>query len=112
MKLTIGCATRPFKDLPFSEACRCIAAAGYTDVAIFSDVGLAAVSSIKEILEVREVAEASGLIPSMLLAHAQPGKADGEKDYLRLIDHAATLGAAWILDLGTGERVRKSLKPT
>lgn len=104
MKLTIGCTTRPFKDLPFPEACLCIAAAGYTDVAIFSDVGLAADSSYKEILEVREVAEDSGLTPSMLLAHAQPEKADGEKNYLRLIDHAATLGASWILDLGTGER--------
>ena len=34
MKHTIGCTTRPYGSLTFSEACEHIAAAGYTDVAV------------------------------------------------------------------------------
>jgi len=107
MKLTIGCTTRPYADLSFAEACQHIAAAGYTDVAVFSNVGIGADSSREEVLAVRRVAEDAGLIPSMLLAgsgrkHLELGLEKAVAKYKRVIDHAATLGAAWLLDTGVG----------
>lgn len=39
MKLTIGCTTRPYSAWSFEEACEHILAAGYTDVAVFSNLG-------------------------------------------------------------------------
>ena len=70
MELTLGCTTRPFAKLPFAEACQRIAAAGYTDVAVFGDV-VGSDSSREEVLATRQVAQDAGLVPSMLLARAQ-----------------------------------------
>ena len=39
MELTIGCTTRPYGGLPYAEAYERIAAAGYTDVAVFANEG-------------------------------------------------------------------------
>ena len=107
MKLTLGCTTRPYAKLDFAEACKRIAAAGYTDVAVFSAPGLEPDSDPKEARMVRRVADDAGLVPSMLLAQARLGEAadldKAESDYRRLIDRATVLGASWLLDLGTGQ---------
>ncbi len=50
MKLTSGCTTRPYSSLAFAEACRHIAAAGYTDVALFRTAGVRSESSREEVL--------------------------------------------------------------
>jgi sugar phosphate isomerase/epimerase len=103
VNLTLGCTTRPFGQAPFAEACRRIATAGYTDVAIFGDVGIA---SRAKALEARQTAQDAGLAPSMLLAHAQLdlGLDKAVRKYEQLIDNAVALGADWLLDLGAGDR--------
>ena len=66
MKHTIGCTTRPYGSLTFSEACEHIAAAGYTDVAVFANAGQIPVQSDSadvEIAETRKAAAAAGLAP-------------------------------------------------
>ena len=66
MKHTIGCTTRPYGSLTFSEACDHIAAAGYTDVAVFANAGQVPVradSTDAEIAETRKAAAAAGLSP-------------------------------------------------
>jgi len=105
MKLTIGCTTRPFQDLSFAEACQRIATAGYTDVAVFR--GIAPDSSREDVLAMRQIAADAGLTPSMLLARAplDLGPEPALTAYKQLIDHAAALGADWLLDLGTGQEV-------
>jgi sugar phosphate isomerase/epimerase len=104
MKLTLGCTTRPFANAPFAEACRRIAAAGYTDVALFSGVG--ADGSRSDALAARQVALDAGLAPSMLLARAQLelGLDEAVAKYKQLVDSAQALGATWLLDLGAGDR--------
>jgi sugar phosphate isomerase/epimerase len=101
MKLTIGCTTRPFANVPFAEACQRIAAAGYTDVAVFTAVK--AESTREEVLTARQAALGSGLKPSLMLAHArlELGIDGAVAEYRRLIDNAALLGASWLLDLGS-----------
>ena len=106
MHLTIGCTTRPYAAWPFAEACRHIAAAGYTDVAVFGNRGRIAVqsdSTQKEIAEARKAATDAGLEPSMLLGATRLdlGLASAVEEYNRLIDNAASLGATWLLDGGT-----------
>ena len=103
MRLTMGCTTRPFRDVSFAQACARIAAAGYTDVAVFA--GIAPDSSREEVLGMRQIAVDAGLDPSMLLARAplDEGLEPAIAAYKRLVDHAVTLGAAWLLDLGTGQ---------
>jgi sugar phosphate isomerase/epimerase len=105
MELTMGCTTRPFRDVSFAEACRRIAAAGYTDVAVFA--GITPDSSREEVLAVRQIASDAGLAPSMLLAHAllDLGLEPAIAAYKQLVDHAVALGAAWLLDLGTSQEV-------
>ena len=107
MKHTIGCTTRPYGSLTFSEACEHIAAAGYTDVAVFANAGqipVQADSTDMEITEAREAAAAAGLTPSMLIGGTKLnlGLAAAIDDYKRLIDNAAALGTKWLLDCGTG----------
>ena len=68
--IKIGCTTRPYQEVPFPEACHRIAAAGYTDVAVFSRAGVGADSSREQVLATRAVAQDAGLEPSMLLARA------------------------------------------
>ena len=101
MKLTIGCTTRPFANVPFAEACHRIAAAGYTDVAVFTAV--APESTREQVLAVRQTAQAEGLKPSLVLAHArlELGVEQAVAQYKRLADNAALLGASWLLDLGS-----------
>ena len=64
MKHTIGCTTRPYGSLTFPEACEHIAAAGYTDVAVFANAGQVPVradSTDAEIAETRN-SERSGCL--------------------------------------------------
>ena len=108
MDLTIGCTTRPYSKLPFGEAFARIAAAGYTDVAVFANEGQVPVrseSTPKEIAEVRKAAEDAGVAPSMLIGRTQLdlGLEGAAEDYNRLIDNAAALGTVWLLDCGTGK---------
>ena len=101
MKLTIGCTTRPFANVPFAEACHRIATAGYSDIAVFTAV--TAESTREEVLAARQTALAEGLKPSLVLAHARLdlGIEQAAKQYRQLIDNAALLGASWLLDLGS-----------
>lgn len=110
MKLTIGCATRPYSDLPFAEACQHIAAAGYTDVAIYvneREVPVHSNSTKAEILAIRKIATDAGLVPSMLLVwppiDLEVGLPVAVANYKRLIDNAALLGADWLQDVGINQ---------
>ncbi len=107
MKYTIGCTTRPYGSLTFSEACEHIAAAGYTDVAVFANAGQVPVnadSTDVEIAETRKASAAAGLTPSLLIGSTKLnlGLKAAIDDYKRLIDNAAALGTKWLLDCGTG----------
>ena len=107
MKHTIGCTTRPYGSLTFTEACEHIAAAGYTDVAVFANAGQVPVqadSTDTEIAETRKAAADTGLAPSMLIGSTKlnAGLEAAVDDYKRLIDNAAALGTKWLLDCGTG----------
>ena len=107
MKHTIGCTTRPYGSLTFAEACEHIAAAGYTDVAVFANAGQVPVqadSTDAEIAETRKTAAAAGLTPSMLIGstNLNLGLEAAVDDYKRLIDNTAALGTKWLLDCGTG----------
>jgi sugar phosphate isomerase/epimerase len=105
MKWTIGCTTRPYSNVSFAGACAHIAAAGYTDVALFGNTGVTSESSRETVLAARQTAGDAGLNPSMVLAHArlELGIKGAAADYRRLIDNAALLGARWLLDLGTSQ---------
>jgi len=109
MKWTIGCTTRPYSSLSFADACAHIAAAGYTDVALFGNTGVTSESSREAVLAARQTAEDAGLNPSMVLAHArlELGIEGAAADYRRLIDNAVELGARWLLDLGTSDVERR-----
>ena len=107
MAHTIGCTTRPYGSLTFSEACDHIAAAGYTDVAVFANAGQVPVradSTDAEIAETRKAADAAGLAPSMLIGSTKLnlGLEAAVADYKQLISNAAELGTKWLLDCGTG----------
>jgi sugar phosphate isomerase/epimerase len=104
----IGCTTRPYRGLAFAEACKRIAQAGYTDVAVFRNQGEVAVdseSSPAQIAEARRAAEDCGLSPSLLIGRTRLGLglAQAVADYRRLLDNAAALGARWLLDCGVGD---------
>jgi len=105
MTLTIGCTTRPLAELDFVEICRHIADAGYTDVALFFDVGIGADTPREHTLAARRTAVEAGLSPSMLIAKAEleAGLDEAISKYRKLIDHASALGARWLLDMGTGD---------
>ena len=107
MKHTIGCTTRPYESLTFSEACDHISAAGYTDVAVFANAGrnpVRADSASAEIRETGRTAANAGLTTSALMGSVRfldEGLEACLDDYKRLIDNAASLGAKWLLDCGT-----------
>ena len=107
MKHTIGCTTRPYESLTFSEACDHISAAGYTDVAVFTNAGqnpVRADSTMAEIKTARETAANAGLTPSAVMGSVRflnEGWEVSLNDYKRLIDNAAALGSKWLLDCGT-----------
>ena len=103
MNTTIGCTTRPFGDAGYTDIFRRIADAGFSDVAIFNNIGIDSQSDPAHTAAVRLAAEAASLKCSMLLAHAELETEAPEERYRRVIDHAAALGASWLLDLGTGE---------
>lgn len=108
MELTIGCTTRPLNKLSFADACKVIAGAGYTDVAVFANQGKIPVdceTPLEQVREVRTVAENAGLKPSLLIGrtHLDQGLDHAVSAYKRLIDNAAELGAEWVLDGGTSD---------
>ena len=108
MDLVIGCTTRPYAAWPFAEACAHIAAAGYSDVAVFrnkGEIALHADSTSDDIAAARRIVADAGLVPSMLIGRTQLdlGLDAAVDDYKRLIDHAAALGVTWLLDCGTSK---------
>ena len=103
MGTTIGCTSRPYNMLSYNEAYSRIAAAGYTEVAVFANEGQMPVrsdSSESEVAAVRAAASAAGVKPTMLLGKTKldEGIEPAFDDYRRLIDNAAGLGGAisWI----------------
>lgn len=112
MELVVGCTTRPYSSLTFAEACEHIAAAGYTDVAVFANkldderraVPVRSDSSPEEVAAARKDAADAGLAPSMLIGSTKLNLELDEAvdDYKKLIDNAAALGTKWLLDCGTG----------
>ena len=108
MEHTIGCTSRPYSQLGYEEAYEHIAAAGYTDVAVFANGGQVPVrsdSTSAEVTAVRQAAADAGVVPSMLIGGTKLdlGLEAAVEDYQRLIDHAADLGTTWLLDCGTGK---------
>ncbi|MDE0506203.1 MAG: hypothetical protein OXI86_19175, partial [Candidatus Poribacteria bacterium] len=99
VKYTIGCTTRPYESITFSEACDHISAAGYSDVAVFANAGKNPVrsdSTRKEITETSKAAANAGLTPSAVMGsvrHLNEGLEVCLDDYKRLIDNVAALGA-------------------
>ena len=107
MELTVGCTTRPYGKLSFPEACKQIAAAGYSDVAVFRCGDAVPVNSAVPPAAAKEagrIARDAGLDPSMLIGRTQLnlGLEAAVDDYKTLIDRAADLGTTWLLDCGTG----------
>ena len=107
MKLTIGCTTRPHSAWSFAEACEHITAAGYTDVAVFSNEGKTSVradSTAEEVAATRKAAADAGIAPSMVIGGTKLGLGldAAVDDYKKLIDNVAEVGAKWLLDCGTG----------
>ena len=108
MELTIGCTTRPYAGLSYEEGFARIAAAGYTDVAVFASQKLVPVrsdSTPEEAAAVKKAAADAGVTPSMLIGrtHLEQGLDAAVEDYKRLIDHTAALGTTWLLDCGTSK---------
>jgi len=112
MELVIGCTTRPHASLTLAEACERIAAAGYTDVAVFgnkiaegkSGNLVRSDSTSDEVATARKAAADAGLTPSMLIGGTKLnlGLDAAVDDYKKLIDNAAALGTTWLLDCGIG----------
>jgi len=105
MSIALGCTTRPYAQLDFAGACAQIAAAGYSDVAVFGRSVVHSQSTHEEVGAARKTAEDAGLVPSMLLGRVQLelGLDAALEDYLALIDNTARLGARWLLDCGTNK---------
>lgn len=113
MELIVGCTTRPYNFLSFAEACEHIAAAGYTDVAVFANridednrsVPVRSDSTADEVAGARKAATEAGLAPSMLIGSTKLnlGLDAAVEDYRKLVDNAAALGTKWLLDCGTGK---------
>ncbi|WP_028453243.1 sugar phosphate isomerase/epimerase family protein [Chitinilyticum aquatile] len=112
--MNTGCTTRPYQELDFPRACAAIAAAGFSEVAVYYNASAAgtpaipvtAQSTAADVAAARQAASAAGLTPSLLLGGWQPDLelAAAIDDYRRLIDNAAALGACWLLDLGCDQR--------
>jgi sugar phosphate isomerase/epimerase len=108
MGAVIGCTTRPYAALTYTEAFAHIAAAGYTDVAVFRSrdgMPVDSATTPEAVAVVRAAAKAAGLTPSLLIGGVRLalGLEAAVDDYRRLIDNAAALGARWLLDCGTSE---------
>ncbi|MBI3945539.1 MAG: sugar phosphate isomerase/epimerase [Armatimonadetes bacterium] len=105
MKLTLGATTRPWATWTFEEACRGIAAAGYTDVAIFGNAGavsLASSSTPDDIAAVRKTVAAAKLTPSMVITGMKLDLPidDAAADYRKVIDVSAAAGVTWVMNCG------------
>jgi sugar phosphate isomerase/epimerase len=108
--MQIGCTTRPYQALSLNAACEHIAAAGFTEVALFYNhtpdgpaIAVDAHSSRTQIVAARHACSDAGLLPSMLLAGEWPAALSHDaavEQYRRLINHAAQLGAHMLLDFG------------
>ena len=106
--MRLGCATRPYQALSMPQACEHIAAAGFTEVALFYNQtqhgpapAITAHSTPAQIAQVRALCAAAGLLPSLLLA--EEWQADNNTEltrYQRLIENAHQLGASMLLDFG------------
>jgi sugar phosphate isomerase/epimerase len=108
MELTIGCTTRPYDALSYTEAYARIAAAGYSDVAVFRNekaVPVQADTTEAEVASVRKAAADAGVAPSMLIGSTKldMGLDAAVDNYKQLIDNAASLGTKWLLDCGTSK---------
>lgn len=106
MDLTLGATTRPWHTIPFAEACGHVAAAGYSDVAIFSNAGAIPITSATtpdEARAVTDVARGAGLVPSMLICGVRLDVPVDEAvaDHCRLIDATAAAGIPWLMNCGT-----------
>ena len=103
----LGCTTRPYNTGEIGEAMERIAAAGYTDVALFRMQGktvLDADTSSENIAALRRAAADAGVTPSMVIGTAELdcGLECALDRYKRLIGGVAEVGAGWLLDCGTG----------
>ena len=108
MDLNIGCTTRPYNKLGYQEAFQRVAAAGFSDVAVFAHNGVVPLgpdTSPQAVADIRRTAGDAGLTPSMVLGRTdlKKGLDAGLEELKRLIANAAALGAAWLLDCGTSD---------
>ncbi len=108
MEMTIGCTTRPYDALSYTEAYARIAAAGYTDVAVFrneKEIPVQADTPAEEVANVRKAASDAGVAPSMLIGSTKldMGLQAAVDNYKKLIDNAASLGTEFLLDCGTSK---------
>ena len=106
MNLTLGATTRPWHTLSYLEACKHIAATGYSDVAMYSHEGRVPINSETTPDEARAVADTArqaGLVPSMLISGVKLDVSVDESvaDYCRLIDATAAAGIPWLMNGGT-----------
>lgn len=111
MPHTLGCTTRPYSSVDFSTACRHIADAGYTDVALFGNSDGPAVGSDSPpdyVAERRRIANDAGLTPSMVIGGMKvaEGVEAAASDYFKLIDAVAAVGGTFLLDCGTDDAER------
>lgn len=108
--MQLGCATRPYQALTLPHACEHIAAAGFTEVALFYNqtqdgaaIAVTADSTAQQIAAARQACDAAGLLPSLLLAgdwQVAGGQAAALDRYRRLIENTQQLGASMLLDFG------------
>jgi sugar phosphate isomerase/epimerase len=102
----LGATTRPWHAFPLAEACDAIAAAGYTQVALYANEGkmaLTADSSAADIEAVQGVLAARGLVATMLLGGPSlSGEVEAAvEQYRRLVDVAAAAGIRFLMNGGT-----------
>lgn len=113
-QIIIGCTTRPYAAVSLAEACERIAAAGYTDVAVFQNsdgLAVTAASTADQITAVRRAAAAAGLKPSMVLGGVSLDQAPDAafEEFKRLLDNTAAVGADWLLQCGTEAESRREM---
>ncbi len=106
METVLGATTRPWSQCTFAEACAHIAAAGYREVAVFSNAGAIPVTSetsAEEAAAVRDTALTAGVKPTLLLCGVRLdlGVDEAVGDHCRLVDACAALGAKWLMNCGT-----------
>ena len=113
-QIIIGCTTRPYAAVTLAEACERIAAAGYTDVAVFQnsdELAVTATSTADQIAAVRQAATAAGVKPSMVLGGVslEQSRDAAFEDFRRLLNNTAAVGAKWLLQCGTEDESRREM---